>query len=176
MSPMSRLVLVRSPFMFIFISISGINEGAGRFVIPVSLDHAGLGVINATIPAINGDEIVPVSLTPYSTAGATQVDESLAWSDDMLPNITVQLLDEVISNHQNFHLVYIEQADVTEDWTAHLGVGRGSPLVNDYGAVDYIKDVSGNACLVVNSTMEWFSHESCAENSLLSLPLNGTPI
>ena len=148
---------------------------ADRVVIPLGMDSSGLSFVNATIPSIHRDAVIPMTITPYSSAGSLYVIEGRGWNSLWMENVSVHI-QNVTSIHNRFLVSYVEDVDIAQLGSfADLGIGRNSPLVREYGSVDYIKDIVGNANLVINSTMDWFLTEACANDSLVTIPVFSNP-
>ena len=129
--------------MLLLVVLLGIRNVVARIIIPVGFDHTGTAYVNATIPDVAGERIVQVTLTPQYHAGADLSIEDAGSTTLSLTNVSVHLPNEVTSMYRRFFFAIARGQSPYGYSGIHLGIGCGSPLVNDYGSVDYIKESSG---------------------------------
>ena len=150
--------------------------GSSQIAIPIHRWHGGQPYVNTTIPAIAGDRIIEMGLTAYSSLASNRVPFFFTDRNRWAENITVH-----VGRAKSFYSQYVfgtvsdQPVDDYRGYFGRLGIGRGSPLVREYGSVDFIKSLGGPASMIVNSTMDWFTNIACIGNSVISAPYNVTP-
>ncbi len=125
-------------YMLLLVVLFGIRNVVARIVIPVGFDHTGAAYVNATIPAVAGERIVQVRLTPQYHAGADLSIEDARSTTLFLTNVSVHLPNEATSMYHRFFFAIASRQSPFGYSVIHIGIGCGSPLVYDYGSVDYI--------------------------------------
>ena len=150
--------------------------GSSQIAIPINYWHLGQPYISTTIPRITGDRIIEMGLTAYSSSATFIVSDDFIDESGWAENITVH-----VGRARSFYPQYLfvsapeDRLDDNRGDFARLGIGRGSPLVRDYGSVDFIQSSVGPGSMVVNSTLDWFKTCACIENSVISAPYILTP-
>lgn len=140
-------------------------------VIRLGLFPDGNPYVNGSIPSIPGFQNISIGITPYDDARLHMASPEREVCDDLPDKITIQLSENFSFDTENY--VFCEYSDDnTTSPVTSIGIGPQSPLVRQYGSVDFIKSMN-SSFLVVNSTLEWFENTACNSETVLNIPFFG---